>query len=296
MSENATTSTSRAMDCARVAREETAERYVAGGLSDEDRDAFEEHYFECARCFDELQAVRAIQAELQRSSTRHEPRTGRSFIRWDPAAAGLAAALVLAVGMVMWMRLPQPSRAPELTATEPPSRGQTADTPPPPQQPDGAVTPGPSLELLARVDPPRYEPPTLRDVPDEATARFLRGMERYRKAEYAAAVEDLRRAAESDPDAAHIRFFLGVTHLMLGHDADAIDRLQATIALGDSAYLEEAHWYLAKAFLRRKDLGAAEAELKKLIQLRGSASDAAGRLLAQIEQLKDRLGQTPSMR
>ena len=34
--------------------------------------------------------------------------------------------------------------------------------------------------------------------------------------------------------------------------------LQATIALGDSPYLEDAHWYLAKAFLRRKDLGAAE--------------------------------------
>ena len=83
---------------------------------------------------------------------------------------------------------------------------------------------------------------------------------------------------------------------MLGQDDAAIDRLRATIALGDSAYLEEAHWYLAKAFLRRKDLGAAETELKTLIQLRGSKSGEAGRLLTQVERLKDRSGQTPSRR
>ena len=283
------------MDCTRVAREEIAERYVVDGLSDEDRDAFEEHYFECARCFEELAALQAIQAELRQPGAENELSTRPSFIRWAPAA-GLAAAVVLAVGVVVWMGPLQPSRRPEPTATEQPSRGQTAELPPQPQQPGRAVTPEPSLEQLARVEPPRYEPPTLRNAPDEATARFLRGMEHYRKADYANAVEDLRRAAESDPDAAHIRFFLGVTHLLLGQENAAIDRLQATIALGDSAYLEEAHWYLAKAFLRRNDLGAAETELRKLIQLQGSASDDAGRLLSQVERLKDRLGQTPSRR
>ena len=36
-----------------------------GRLSEEDRDAFEEHYFECARCFDELQTLQAIREELR---------------------------------------------------------------------------------------------------------------------------------------------------------------------------------------------------------------------------------------
>jgi tetratricopeptide (TPR) repeat protein len=283
------------MDCARVAREEIAERYVVDGLSDEDRTAFEEHYFECASCFEELKALQAIQAELRLPAADNEVSTRHSFLRWAPAA-GLAAAVVLAVGVVVWMRPSQPSRLPEATTTVQPSPGQTSERPQQPQQPGGAVTPEPSLEQLARVDPPRYESPALRDVPDEATARFLRGMEHFRKADYMNAVENLRRAAESDPDAAHIGFFLGVTHLMLGQDDAAIDRLRATIALGDSAYLEEAHWYLAKAFLRRNDLGAAEAELRILIRLQGSASDEAGRLLAQVERLKDRLGQTPSTR
>jgi hypothetical protein len=58
MSANTTTPTSHGMDCTRVAREEIAERYLVGDLSDGDRNAFEEHYFECARCFEELDALR----------------------------------------------------------------------------------------------------------------------------------------------------------------------------------------------------------------------------------------------
>ena len=161
-------------------------------------------------------------------------------------------------------------------------------TTPTTQPPEPTAVSEPSLEQLARVEPPRYEPQRLRDVPDEATKRFQRGMEHYRKADYAGAVEDLRAAAELDPDAPHIRFFLGISDLMLGDDDAAIDRLRATIALGDSSYLEEAHLYLAKAFLRRKDLDAAEAELKKLVQLQGSGSGEARRLLTQVERLKQR--------
>jgi tetratricopeptide (TPR) repeat protein len=275
------------MDCARVAREEIAERYVVDGLSDEDRNAFEEHYFECARCFEELQALQAIQAELRRPGADNEVSTRRSFLRWAPAV-GLAAAVVLAVGVVVWMRPSQPSRLPEATTTGQPSPGQTSETPQQPQQPGRAVTPEPSLEQLARVDPPRYEPPTLRDVPDEATARFLRGMERFGKADYVNAVEDLRRAAESDPDAAHIRFFLGATHLMLGQVDAAIDRLRATVALGDTPFLEDAHFYLAKALLRQKNVNAAQTELKTVVALKGMRSREAQQLLNDIERIGTR--------
>jgi hypothetical protein len=113
-------------------------------------------------------------------------------------------------------------------------------------------------------------------------------MEHYRKAEYARAAEDLRVAADLDPEAAHSRFFLGISHLLLKQDDAGIDRLQATIALGDSAYLEDAHFYLAKAFLGRPDPRAAETQLKKLVQLGGSRSNEARRLLAAIQKLNER--------
>jgi tetratricopeptide (TPR) repeat protein len=279
MSVNATTSTSPGMDCAKVVREEIAERYLMDGLSDEDRIAFEEHYFECARCFEELAALQAIQAELRRPGAEHEPSARHSLLRWAPAA-GLAAALVIALGVVVWMREP--------AITEQPSPNRKTETLPKPPQPGRVVTPEPSLEQLARVDPAQYEPPTLRDVPDEATARFLRGMEHYRKADYANALEDLRGAAQSDPDAAHIQFFLGVTHLMLGQDDAAIQRLRAAVALGDTPFLEDAHFYLAKALLRQKNVNAAQTELKTVVTLNGIRSQEAQQLLNDIERIGTR--------
>jgi tetratricopeptide (TPR) repeat protein len=290
MNENATNSPKRKMDCGTVARDEILESYLLSRLSEEDRNAFEQHYFDCARCFDELQTLQAIRDELPRARVEWETKSVHPFIRWAPAA-GLAAA-VLAVTVVLWMRPSSPS--PEATKT--PSQAQIPEGPKPQEpepQPEPTVGPQLSLEQLARVEPPRYEAPILRSTPDEATARFQRGMGHYRKADYAAAVGDLRTAAELDPDAAHIRFFLGISHLMLGQDDVAIDRLRATIVLGDSPYLEEAHLYLAKAFLRRSDLGAAETQLMRLIQLRGPRSEEAQRLLTQVEGLKPRKVERP---
>jgi tetratricopeptide (TPR) repeat protein len=283
MSANATNSSKRKMDCARVARDEILEAYLVGRLSEEDRDAFEVHYFECGRCFDELKTLQAIREELPRVSVESETTTTHRLPRWLPAA-GLAAALVLAVS-VPWMRPTLPSGPSEATR---PSSSQQLPATPTPQHPQPSIAPQPALEQLARVEPPVYEARRLRNAPDEATARFQAGMKRYRGADYRGAVAELRLAAELDPDAAHISFFLGISHLMLGQDQAAIDRLRATIALGDSPYLEEAHFYLAKAFLRRADLSAAETQLKELVQLRGSRSAEAERLITQIERLKQR--------
>ena len=102
MSANTTNSSKSGMDCDKAAREEIFERYLAGTLSDEDRDAFEEHYFGCARCFEELQTLQAIRDELPRrslipSATRHAALRG-----WAPAPAW--PRLVLTVGAVLWMR------------------------------------------------------------------------------------------------------------------------------------------------------------------------------------------------
>jgi hypothetical protein len=284
MSADATNSSKHSVDCAMVAREEIIEKYLVDRLSEEDREAFEQHYFECARCFEDLQSLRAIRDELRLSGAEFETRATPPFLRWAPAA-GVAAALVLAVVVVLWMRPRPPEAPPEAKNTQPASGVQSSEKPQP-SKPDSPAASEPSLDQLARFEPPRYEPLTLRGVPDESTERFRQGMERYRKADYEGAVVDLRAAGELDRDAAHIHFFLGISQLMLGQDSDAIDRLRATIAVGESPYLEEAHWYLAKAFLRRKDLGAAESQLKRLIQLRGSWSGEAGRLLAQVEQLK----------
>jgi tetratricopeptide (TPR) repeat protein len=275
------------MDCARVASEEILEGYLVGRLTEEDREAFEGHFFECAHCFDDLRLLQAVQGGLRQGSVEVQARKRGRWFRWAPAA-GLAAAAAPALAvLVLWMRSAPPSGPPEAAKSSPPPQVQLPDAPKP-QPPPPAVVSRPSLEELARIEPARYEPRRFRDLPDEATRRFQSGMEHYRKADYAGAVADLREAARLDPDAPHIPFYLGISHLMLGHDDAAIDWLRATIALGDSPYREDAHFYLAKAFLRRNDLGAAEIQLRTLIELRGSGSGEAKRLLTQVERLTQR--------
>lgn len=285
MSANATNSSTRGKGCTLPAREEILEDYLSARLSEENRDAFEEHYFGCAHCFDELQTLQAVRDELPRAVAKFEGNPTR-LVAGGVGAAAVAAALVLAVGAGMWMR-PAPLEVSETSDFQLPSSPTQPESPQPPA-PEPAIPSGPSLEQLARFEPPGYEPLRFRGIPDDATARFQRGIERYRRGDYGGAVDNLRVAAELDPDAAHICFFLGVSHLMLDQENAGIMRLRATIALGDSPYLEEAHFYLAKAFLRRQNVRAAETQLKTLIELRGSWSDEARRLLTDLQKLNNR--------
>jgi tetratricopeptide (TPR) repeat protein len=140
-----------------------------------------------------------------------------------------------------------------------------------------------ALSVLASVEPPPYIPLSLRGPRSEAAARFDAAMRRYAARDYAGAVPDLSAAARLNPNAAHVAFFLAICQLLTDQLDVAVVGLQNTIALGDSPYLEEAHYYLAKARLRQGDLRAAQMELKRTIELRGQLEADARRLLAQVE-------------
>ena len=124
MSANTTYSSKRRMDCDSVAREEIVESYVVGRLSEEDREAFEEHYFECERCFDELRALQIVQAELPQADAESAPRTWRPLLRW---AGGLAAAAVLVVAVGLWIRPTSTGSPPALVNV--PTNRKPAPTP-----------------------------------------------------------------------------------------------------------------------------------------------------------------------
>ncbi len=276
MTDRTTSSNKNTMDCVRVMEQEIAERYVLGTLDEAEREAYEEHYFDCDRCFEELNAYRLIQEELARSEESAKPLDigawGASVRRWGWTAAA-AASVLIAVGV--WLRQPG------LPPLPPPP---VAVTPSPTPTPAPAAT-LPSLEELAAVRPPVYRPLTLRGPEDESRRRFRSAMEHYRKQEFGAAIPGLESAARLDPDAPDAHFFLGACYLLTGRTDRAVERLSRTIALGDSPYLEEAHFYLAKARLRQRDLAGAQAELQKTIRLKGDREREAQDLLAQIQTL-----------
>jgi tetratricopeptide (TPR) repeat protein len=263
------------MNCDQIIKREIAERYLLRGLSEADQEAFEQHYFECPRCFEELQTYRALQLELKRaapaiSAERADTRIGST---WAWAAA--AAVAVLVIGVSTWLREKGPvTRSVQTPVQQAPAR----------QQP---VEPSvPSLSELTQVQPPPYVPATFRGPEDEARRQFRQAMQLYSKGDFQAAISGLRSASKLDPKAPDISFFLGVCYLLTGRPDTAINHLRATVPLGDSPYLEDAHFYLAKAYIQKRNLDAARGELRKLIELQGERKKEAQWLMEQIELLE----------
>ena len=272
-----------AVNCEQVIRDALAEPYLRGELNEADQEAFERHYFECARCFDELETYRALGQALKEVDQLPlaEPAVRGASVHWMWAAA--AATVVMAIALSLW--LPRTTPAPlEVPGTSP----SAVATPPPAMRPPAPAPNVPSLTELAHVLPPTYTPATMRGASDDAARRFREAMQRYVTGDFAGAMAGLRVAARDHPDAPDIAFFLGVCSLLTGERAAAVGQLRRTIALGESPYLEEAHFYLAKAHLRRGELQAASSELAKTVQLRGDREKEARELLQRVEVLRKR--------
>jgi tetratricopeptide (TPR) repeat protein len=266
------------MNCEQVARAEMAEKYLRDGLSEAERDAFEQHFLECAHCFEELKALRALHAALRHSESavRNEEVAAPTIWnqRWTWMAA--AAAVVVAVVVLGWWFGPSRSGV----DTGPP----VIATPPTTQPMPGAGTDS-ILKELSRVEAPSYEPIALRGDTDAATQRYQDAMQLYSKGEYAKAIPGLEAAARMNAKNPGAPFFLGICLLLTDENELAIQALERTIALDEASYLEEAHFYLAKARIRTNDLPAAKAELQKTIGLQGKLRDEAQRILRELENL-----------
>ncbi len=104
------------MDHEEATSTSAAEKYVLGEMSDEERDQYEEHFFDCPECAEQVQAA-AIFLENAKSvlpanqSERGAPGLG-SILRWTggwrrfwPLPLGAAAALLLLLGVVGYQSL-----------------------------------------------------------------------------------------------------------------------------------------------------------------------------------------------
>lgn len=269
------------MHCERVMREGLSEKYVSGELGEADREAYERHYFECDRCSNELEALVLVRAELERSARRAveaSPPAGRSRAPWLALAA--AAIIVMAVAVYRW----QPAGGPTTTVSETaPAEALPAE---PSAPPVASVDPVGMLARLAEVAPPVYRPATLRSTPSPAVRRFREAMELYTRGDYQGAVPGLEEAAALDGTLPQVPFFLGACHLLTGEVDRAIDAWRSVIELGESAYLEEARFYLAKALLRKGDVAGARAELQATIALAGDREAEARDLLRQLQDMR----------
>src|SRR5215475_3379176 len=75
------------MTCEQAAATELAARYVSGQLGPDERDSYEQHYFECARCFEEVRLQMSMHAALK-NAPKHEPsRVHKPWVAWGAIAA-----------------------------------------------------------------------------------------------------------------------------------------------------------------------------------------------------------------
>src|SRR5262249_30223180 len=162
----------------------------------------EQHYFECAQCFDEVQLQLSIQQGVKDTPIARPARVYKGWVAW-----GAIAATVIVMASIGFWRLRIPSHAPQPVASAAPQ----ADP----------------LELLARVQPPPYQPSALRGAAEDA--HFRQGMEHYRQGIYGAAVDEL---SQSDPRSPDVQLFLGISYLMRNQPDAAVSHLRATLQLG----------------------------------------------------------------
>ena len=259
------------MNCREVEEQDILERYILDHLNSTDRDSFEQHYFGCDSCFSKLQIELAVREELQ----RHAPlqaRAGGAFLRqiwsWGPALVVCVLLLVVAA----W----------RYTARREQPRQESISSIGSPQAVNQARATAPSLDELARVEPPPYNAMLLRGPEDEAGAKFDRAMQRYSKGDYAGAISGLRAAVKADPENSRFNFYLGASYLITGQIDPAISCLQKVITLNDSSYREPAHFYLAKAYLKTKNILKAEEQLRATADLAGGNAVEARELLRQL--------------
>jgi len=120
--------------------------------------------------------------------------------------------------------------------------------------------------LGALAQPPIYLGVSVRARSDRGTELFTTGMRAYTDARYADAVTALRSAQAAGVEGAATPFFLGASLLMLDDASTAVAEFARVIAMGQTPYLAEAHYYRAKALLRLNEPSEAVAELDRSIR------------------------------
>jgi len=270
------------MNCKEVQELDIAERYLLDRLTEPEREEFEKHYFECGSCFSQLQTGLAVQEDLRRQPPIPEQARGASLRGawvWAPAFATIV--VLLSAGI--WWYSAQISSPSQQAVTSPPNASPEVSVQP--QTPPAAPSiQSASMQELARVEPPPYSDMVLRGAEDAGHEAFRNAMQYYVKGDYPHAIPGVRAAVKASPRTPSFNFYLGACYLLAGQTDLAVVSFRKTVSLGDPAYSESAHFYLAKAYLRKNAVSAADDELQRTIRLRGDHEGEARDILRQLHK------------
>ncbi len=265
-------------ECRKVKEQKVIARYIAEQLSPAEAEAFERHYLDCGRCFQELELTHAAAVGLvgKQQTAGSELRIARtSRWKWSWTAAVLAGVAFAAVFYL------QSTRAPVLlNRTGIPSLSR---------QPENAAThnlPDPStLERMASLQAPPSPPSTIRSADSNAARlQYQNGMKAYADGKYKVAISLLSEAGRLSPGHSPTRFYLGICYLMTSQ-IDEARREFSMLNAPDNPYAEDSHWFMAQGYLKIKDAPHAREELNAVVSLNDTRSADARQLLLRLDSL-----------
>lgn len=118
----------------------------------------------------------------------------------------------------------------------------------------------------------------------EGEEQFDQAMKLYAEDRFEPAVKLLQQATEHRPESAPGWLYLGVSHYMLGHAAEAVNSLERADKHASPELRPHVHWYLANALLLSGDRDRAEVLLKSLAAADGPRAPEARTLQANVAQ------------
>lgn len=250
------------MDCNDVAMLQLIEGYLDETLPRAQTEAFEKHYLGCERCFSDLQLQHAIRLEAGRTATpsdrSEKAAPGRQWYaksrRWLLPIAALIVLLVVPLSLLI-------------------------------DRDSGTAMVNLPAQLVEIESLPAYVETTMRGAGDFLEA-FRRGMAAYQREDYQAAVQELTRAQTENPENVPTAFYLGLSGLAAGNPSDAARQLSNVVLRGNTPYLEEARWYLAKAYFRLGKIEAARQQLEAVREMDGAFRQDAEQNLALLDSLQ----------
>jgi putative zinc finger protein len=142
--------------------------------------------------------------------------------------------------------------------------------------------------LGAVRQPPIYLGVPVRGTATPADSLFDAAMQAYAEGDYATTAARLDRALAAGVDSTPALFFLGASRLLIGQEAGAAAAFRMVIALGDTPYLPEAHYYLAKALLQQGKGDGALRELRAVATADSAVAASAASLADSISRLLKR--------
>ena len=223
-------------------------RYVAGTLEPDAVEPFELHMVDCATCqraIREAAALRKVLRKVQRTTegARATPRPMRRRLQWAVPLA--AAAAVTAI----WLARPSDAPVERL----------------------GRLAGAPALDVLS-----------VRGDPDSVALLVQQGIDAYHSGRYPEAARLFARADSLSPSES-ATFYRGVSALLGGNAAGAIEVLRRVTSTAGGPYAAEGHFYSAKAWLRQ---GRADSALVHLATIAAGGGALAAHAAALADSVK----------